>query len=180
MEPAMKSVLLSALVVLSSVLSPIVHAQPLPAAVTQSALTATPLVLPASLRAEIDQAIAVCGCFSTVTSWQVSPIATSAQVFSSPEIVSAVLGQDFQLPWVASGEISASALPIRLSPSGQKAVLVHIAGYADPSGGGFHLGQYSWSRQTQPDFCSGETLYLMYFERTGALFAFRFDSSHEC
>lgn len=176
----MKSVLLSVFVVLSSVLSPVVHAQPLPPPVTQSVLTTTPLALPASLRAEIDQAIAVCHCFSTITSWRVSPVATSAQVFSSPEVLSAVLGQDVQLPWVASGEISASALASRLSPSGQKAVLVHIAEYADPSGGGFHLGQYSWSHETQPDFCSGETLYFMYFERTGALFAFRFDSSHEC
>ena len=176
----MKSVLLSAFVILSSVLSPVARAQPLPPVVTQSVLTTTPLALPASLRTEIDHAIAVCGCFSTVTSWRVSPVATSAQVFSSLEVLSAVLDLDVQLPWVANGEISGSALAARLSPSGQKAVLVHIASFADPSGGGFHLGQYSWSRETQPDFCSGETLQLMYFERTGALFAFRFDSSHEC
>jgi hypothetical protein len=176
----MKSVLLSAFVVLSSILSPVARAQPLPFAVTQSVLTATPLALPTSLRAEIDQAIAVCGCFSTVTSWQVSPVATSAQVFSSQEVLSAVLDLDIQLPWVASGEIAGSALASRLAPSSQKAVLVHIADFADPSGGGFHLGQYSWSHETAPDFCSGETLYFMYFERTGALFAFRFDSSHEC
>ena len=52
--------------------------------------------------------------------------------------------------------------------------------HADPSGGGFRLGAYKWSHPTQPDFCSGETLYYMYFEATRVLFVFRFDSSSEC
>ncbi|HEY0992550.1 MAG TPA: hypothetical protein VGD80_36100 [Kofleriaceae bacterium] len=62
----------------------------------------------------------------------------------------------------------------------QSALIGQISGVADPSGGGFKLGAYRWSHPTAPDSCSGETLYFMYFERTGALFAFRFDSSHEC
>ena len=62
----------------------------------------------------------------------------------------------------------------------QSALIGQISAVADPAGGGFKLGAYRWSHPTAPDSCSGETLYFMYFERTGALFAFRFDSSHEC
>jgi len=55
-----------------------------------------------------------------------------------------------------------------------------IAAFADPSGGAFHIGQWAWSHETQPDFCSGEVLWEMYFPNTGIVFAFRFDNSHEC
>jgi len=144
----------------------------------QVTLAADPLELPATLQAQIDAAVAACDCFSSVTSWQVSPTGTAAQVFSSPDVLFAMLDLDVQLPWVAAGEINAGALSVRLGS--QAGLINQISSYADPSGGGFRLGAYQWSHPTAPDFCSGETLYFMYFERTGVLFAFRFDSSHEC
>jgi hypothetical protein len=175
------SVLLSAIVALSMVdvrSSYAAGGEAHPPAAPQVSLTADPLEIPAGLQAQIDAAIAACHCVEPATSWQVIPIGTAAQVFSSPDVLFAVLDLDIQLPWVAAGEINRGALAVLL---GSQAGLINsLSAYGDPSGGGFRLGAYKWSHPTAPDFCSGETLYFMYFERTGALFAFRFDSSHEC
>jgi hypothetical protein len=108
----------------------------------------------------------------------VIPVGTPAEVFSSQEIFFLLLEQDAQLPWGLRGEVNAQALPLLL---GSNAGLVNqISQFADPSGHGYRLGAYKWSHPTAPDFCSGETVYLMYFPHTGVLFAFRFDSSSEC
>jgi hypothetical protein len=143
-------------------------------------LSAEPLEIPLALEQSIEDAVSACNCFTSVTPWQVSPVGTAAQVFSSEDVLLALVGQDIQLPWVAHGEINAQALATILTPSGQTGVLGEIAAFADPSGHGFRLGAYKWSYMTAPDYCSSETLYLMYFGQTGVLFAFRFDSSSEC
>jgi hypothetical protein len=141
-------------------------------------LTADPLEIPATPQAQINAAIAACRCVDSITPWQVIPIGTAAQVFTSPGVLFAVLDLDVQLPWAAAGQINSGALNVLLG--GQAGLINQISAVADPSGGGFKLGAYRWSHPTAPDFCSGETLYFMYFERTGALFAFRFDSSRDC
>lgn len=175
-----QSVVMSAILVMS-ILSPgATRANPRPTATTQAALSAQPLTIPSTLQAQINAAIAACNCFDTVAAWKVAPIAPAAQVFASEDVLFSILDLDLQLPWVAAGEINSAALAVRLASSGQKALISNISAFADPSGGPFRLGAYAWSHPTQPDFCSGETLYLMYFERTGVLFSFRFDSSHEC
>lgn len=144
-------------------------------------LTIDPIDIPATLQAQIDAAVAACGdCFSSVTPWQVIPIGAPADVFASWEIHEILLEQDVQLPWGLRGEVSSQALKVKLQPSGQHGVLDKISQFADPSGQGYRIGAYKWSYMTQPDYCSGETVYLMYFPNTGVLFAFRFDSSSEC
>jgi hypothetical protein len=173
-----QSVVLSALVAMS-VLSPAAASAQSSSATTQ-ALSTQPIAIPATLQAQINATIAACDCFSSITAFRVSPRAPAAQVFSSIDVLFAILDLDLQLPWAAAGEINAAALAGRLAPSGQKALLTSIQQFADPSGTPFRLGAHKWSHPTQPDFCSGETLYLQYFENTGVLFAFRFDSSSEC
>lgn len=174
----MKSILLSAMLAVSAFV-PAAGAAPAPVQL-QTALNIEPIEIPATLQAQIDAAVAACGCFSSVTAYEVFPHATPAEVFASADVLFGILDLDVQLPWVGVGEIGQSALAARLAPAGQKQLVVQISRFADPAGGGFHLGAYAWSHPTQPDFCSGETLYQMYFPATGVLFAFRFDSSHEC
>jgi hypothetical protein len=145
---------------------------------SQDMLTADPLEIPATLQAQINAAIAACHCVDSITPWQVIPVGTASQVFSSFGVLFAVLDLDIQLPWAAAGQINAGALSVLLGS--QAGLINQISAVADPSGGGFKLGAYRWWHPTAPDFCSGETLYFMYFERTGALFAFRFDSSRDC
>src|SRR5688572_87387 len=143
---------------------------------TQQALTIDPIDLPAALQAQVNAATV--GQISSITPWQVIPIGTPAEVFSSPDIFFTLLDLDAQLPWALRGEVNPQALPGLL---GSNAGLVNqISQFADPSGQGYRLGAYKWSHPTAPDFCSGETVYLMYFPHTGVLFAFRFDSSSEC
>lgn len=141
---------------------------------------ADPLEIPASLQASIDAAIAACNCFSNISAWEVSPVATPSEVFQSDDILFDVLDLDVQLPWVRGGVVGAAALKNRLAPSGHAGLVTEIAEFADPAGRGFQIGSYKWSRQTQPDFCSSETLYLMYSPNTGVLFSFRFETSSEC
>lgn len=140
--------------------------------------SADPLEIPATLQAQIDAAQAACRCFTSVTPLEVVPFGTPGEVFHSIDVLFAAVGQDIQLPWVAAGEINPGALANLLES--QSGLIQALSTFADPSGGGFHLGAYRWSHPTQPDFCSSETLYLMYFERTRVLFVFRFDSSSEC
>jgi hypothetical protein len=173
-----QSVVLSALVALSMLAPAASSAQAAP--VVTQALSAQPITLPATLQSQINAAIAACNCFSSITAFRVTPRGTAAQVFSSPEILFAILDLDVQLPWVAAGEINFAALAAYAATFGQKPLLTKIQQFADPANGPFRLGAYSWSHPTAPDFCSGETLYLQYFENTGVLFAYRFDSSHEC
>ena len=178
-----QSVLLSVVIGLSVAVVGSSHAgagaaRPRASVTSQDLLTADPLEIPAALQAQIDAAIAACHCVESIAPWQVIPTGTAAQVFSSPGVLFAVLDLDIQLPWVAAGQINSGALNVLLGS--QSGLIGQISAVADPSGGGFKLGAYRWSHPTAPDFCSGETLYFMYFERTGALFAFRFDSSHEC
>jgi hypothetical protein len=141
----------------------------------QTQLTADQLAIPADLLAQINR----CNCFTSVTAWQVDPIGAPAEVFSSDDLLFAILDLDIQLPWVGVGEIPSKSLVERILRSGRPA-LNAITSFGDASGGGFRVGLYAWSHPTAPDFCSGETLDLMYFPRTGVLVAFRFDSSHEC
>ena len=140
--------------------------------------SADPLDIPATLQAQIDAARAACRCFTSVTPLEIVPFGTPSEVFHSEDVLFAAVGQDIQLPWVAAGEINAGALTNLLR--GQSGLITQLSAFADPSGGGFHLGAYKWSHPTQPDFCSSETLYLMYFQNTRVLFVFRFDSSSEC
>ena len=142
--------------------------------------SADPLDIPLALEQSIEDAMSACNCFTSITPWEVTPVSTAAQVFASDDVLYAIVGQDIQLPWVAHGQINAQALALRLAPSGQTGLLDEIAAFADPSGHGFKLGAHKWSYMTAPDYCSSETIYLMYFEHTGVLFAFRFDSSSEC
>ena len=139
--------------------------------------SADPFDISAELQAQIDAARDACHCFSSVTPLEVVPFGTPAEVFHSIDVLFAAVGQDIQLPWVAAGEINPSALANLL---GDQAGLIKrlIAASGDPTR--FHLGAYKWSHPTQPDFCSGETLYYMYFQTTRILFVFRFDSSSEC
>jgi len=177
-----QSVLFSVIVALSVAVVGSSHAagpaRPSSPIASQDWLTADPLEIPATLQAQINAAIAACHCVESIAPWQVIPTGTAAQVFSSPGVLFAVLDLDVQLPWAAAGQINPGALNVLLGS--QAGLINQISAVADPSGGGFKLGAYRWSHPTAPDFCSGETLYFMYFERTGALFAFRFDSSHEC
>lgn len=144
-----------------------------PIALVQS-LTATPNPIPSSTLSLIN----TCNCFSSVTRWQVSPVATPAEVFSSPDILFAILDLDIQLPWVGVGEVSSKPLLDRIRRSGLDALnAVLILGNR---AGGIRTGLYAWSHPTAPDFCSGETLDLLYFPADGTLVAFRYDSSHEC
>ena len=140
--------------------------------------SADPLDIPATLQAQIDAARAACHCFTGVIPLEVVPFGTPDEVFHSIDVLFAAVGQDIQLPWVAAGEINHGALANLLG--GQSGLISQLSAFADPSGGGFHLGAYKWSHPTQPDFCSSETLYFMYFENTRVLFVFRFDSSSEC
>jgi hypothetical protein len=140
--------------------------------------SADPLDIPASLQIQIDAARAACHCFTSVTPLEVVPSGTPDEVFHSIDVLFAAVGQDIQLPWVAAGEINHGALANLLGS--QSGLIKQLSAFADPSGGGFRLGAYKWSHPTQPDFCSSETLYLMYFPRTRALFVFRFDTSSEC
>ena len=140
--------------------------------------SADPLDIPASLQIQIDAARAACHCFTSVTPLEVVPTGTPDEVFHSIDVLFAAVGQDIQLPWVAAGEINHGALANLLGS--QAGLINRLAAFADPSGGGFRLGAYKWSHPTQPDFCSSETLYLMYFPRTRVLFVFRFDTSSEC
>lgn len=144
-----------------------------PVALVQS-LTATPKTIPASTLALIN----TCNCFTSVTGWQVSPVATPAEVFSSPDILFAILDLDIQLPWVGVGEVATKPLIDRIRLSGLDALnAVLVLG---DRAAGIRTGLYAWSHPTAPDFCSGETLYLLYFPADGTLIAFRYDSSHEC
>jgi len=170
------SLVLSAVVMMSIAAPAASRAQP----AQIQALTTTPVAIPATLQGQINAAIAACNCFVSVTAFQVDPAASAAEVFASPDVLFGVLDLDVQLPWVGIGEINAGALAARLTPSGQQSLVRKIQAFADPPRGPFKLGQYAWSHPTQPDFCSGETLWLQYFEHTGVLFAFRFDTSHEC
>lgn len=175
------SMFLSALVALSVAGTASLHAGTEPVtepAASPAWLTADPFEIPATLQAQIDAALAALPRITSITPWQVIPIGAAADVFVAPDVLFQVVGLDVQLPWVAAGQINAGALANLLGP---KAGLINqISAVADPSGGGFKLGAYKWSHMTAPDFCSSETLYFMYFERTGALFVFRFDSSSEC
>lgn len=144
-----------------------------PIALVQS-LTATPKPIAASTLTLIN----ACNCFTSVTGWQVSPVATPAEVFSSPDILFAILDLDIQLPWVGVGEVATKPLFDRIRSSSLEA-LNQVLILGDRSGG-VRTGLYAWSHPTAPDFCSGETLYLLYFPADGTLVAFRYDSSHEC
>lgn len=141
-------------------------------------LAADPIDLPAGLEAQLAAAQSTCDCFSSSTAWEVIPAGSAAQVFSSPDIFYTLLDLDAQLPWAGYGQINAGALPNLLGS--QAGVLSSVSQFADPSGHGYKLGAYKWSYMTAPDYCSSETLYLQYFEHTGVLFAWRFDSSSEC
>ena len=152
--------------------------QAAPIALQQSSLTADPLSIPSSLATQINAAQAACNCFGSATAWEVSPVGSAAAVFSSDEILWNLLEADIQLPWVAYGEVSSQALSNLLGS--QAGVLSSISQFADPSGHGYRIGAHKWSHMTAPDYCSSETLYLQYFEHTGVLFAWRFDSSSEC
>jgi hypothetical protein len=140
--------------------------------------SADPLDIPVSLQAQIDAARAACHCFTSVTPLEVVPPGTPDEVFRSIDVLFAAVGQDIQLPWVAAGEINRGALANLLGR--QAGLITQLSAFADPSSTGFRLGAYKWSHPTQPDFCSSETLYLMYVPSTGVLFVFRFDSSSEC
>jgi len=141
-------------------------------------ITAVPFDVSDQLMDRIAEVQAACQCFTSLTAWSVVPVSPAGDVFASDSLLEALIGQDIQLPWVAAGEIDPLALDNLLGS--QAGLIDDIAAAADPSGGDFQLGAHVWSHPTQPDFCSGETLYLMYFPDTGVLFAFRFDSSHEC
>jgi hypothetical protein len=140
--------------------------------------SADPLAIPLELEQAIEDAQAACNCFTSVTPLEVTPVSTAAAVFASDDVLFAVVGQDIQLPWTAHGQQGAGALANLLG--GQAGLINQISAFADPSGHGFKLGAHKWRYMTAPDYCSSETIYLMYFEHTGVLFAFRFDSSSEC
>jgi hypothetical protein len=142
------------------------------------ALSATPFAVSDALQQALDDTLADCaGCFASIAPWRLSRIAAPADVFSSATLLDVLLAADTQLPWAARGEVDPQALALRL---GSATLVDAIAAEADPAGGGYRLGAYRWSHPTAPDYCSGETLYLLYFPRTAVLFAFRFDSSSEC
>lgn len=150
-----------------------------PAAVADSFVpSADPFDISAELQAQINAARAACHCFFSVTPLEVVPFGTPAEVFHSTDVLFAAVGQDIQLPWVAAGEISPGALANLLG--NQAGLINQLTAAAEDPTGVFHLGAYKWSHPTQPDFCSGETLYYMYFETTRILFVFRFNSSSEC
>ncbi len=132
----------------------------------------------AELQAAIDEARDACGCFGDVKAIEVPAGTAASAVFSSGDVLDALLDLDVQLPWAAAGEINAGALANLLGA--QSGLIDAIAAEADPSGGAFRLGAYSWSYPTAPDYCSGEKLYLVYFRRSGVVFSFRFDASSEC
>jgi hypothetical protein len=137
-------------------------------------LTATQRTIPASVLSLINR----CNCFTSVTSWQVSPVASPAEVFSSDDILFAILDLDIQLPWVGVGEVATKPLVDRILRSGVDALnQVLLLGNR---AGGIRVGLYSWLHPTAPDFCSGETLHLLYFPAGGQLVAFRYDSSRDC
>lgn len=142
-----------------------------------SSLTADPLYIPPALQAQLNAAQAACNCFSSATAWEI-PDGSAAEVFSSYDILFALVEWDIQLPWAGYGEVSSGALANLLGS--QAGVLSSISQFADPSGHGYRIGAYKWSYMTAPDYCSSETLYLQYYEHTGVLFAWRFDSSSEC
>jgi hypothetical protein len=137
-------------------------------------LTATRRTIPADTLAAINR----CNCFTSVTAWQVNPIATPAEVFNSPDLLFAILDLDVQLPWVGVGEVGSKPLVDRILLSGVDALnKVLLLGNRS---GGIRVGLYSWLHPTAPDFCSGETLHLLYFPSGGQLVAFRYDSSRDC
>lgn len=140
--------------------------------------SADPFDISPALQAQIDAARAACHCFTSVTPLEVVPFGTPAEVFTSIDVLFAAVGQDIQLPWVAAGEINPGALANLLG--NQSGLIGQLTAAAEDPTGVFHLGAYKWSHPTQPDFCSGETLYYMYFETSRILFVFRFDSSSEC
>lgn len=143
-----------------------------------SSITAEPFAISDELRDRIDEVQSECQCFVSVSSWSVVPVSPATDVFFSDGVLEAIVGQDIQLPWSAAGAINPLALANLLGPSNAD-LIDDITAVADP-GGDFELGAHAWSHPTAPDFCSGETIYEMYFPDTGVLFAFRFDSSHEC
>lgn len=154
---------------------------PVTAAAQVTAPRADPLEIPDALQDSINDALAACnGCFSNISAWEISPIASPNTVFESFDVLFDILDLDVQLPWAPRGQVPAQALKNLLTPSGQDGVLTEISEFADPQGKGFQIGAWKWSHMTQPDFCSSETLYLMYSQNTGVLFSFRFDSSSEC
>jgi hypothetical protein len=144
-----------------------------------TSITADPLDIPGELQDRIDEVQADCQCFGSLTSWSVFPVSPAADVFDSFTVLEAIVGQDIQLPWAAAGAINPLALD-NLLGSEHAGLIDELAAAGDPAGGDFELGAHKWSHPTQPDFCSSETIYQMYFPATGVLFAFRFDSSAEC
>ena len=144
-----------------------------------TSITAEPFEISDELRDRIDEVQSGCQCFDSVTSWSVVPVSSASDVFTSDGVLEAIVGQDIQLPWAAAGAINPLALDNLLGPSHAE-LIDDLAAFADPAGGDHELGAHAWSHPTAPDFCSGETIYQMYFPDTGVLFAFRFDSSHEC
>ena len=144
-----------------------------------TSITADPLDIPGELQDRIDEVQAGCQCFSSLTPWSVIPVSPAGDVFGSDTVLEAIVGQDIQLPWAAAGAINPLALD-NLLGSENADLIDDLAAFGDPAGGDFQLGAHKWSHPTAPDFCSSETLYEMYFPATGALFAFRFDSSSEC
>lgn len=150
-----------------------------PAAVSDTIVpSADPFNISKELQIKIRTAQVACRCFFSVTPLEVVPSGTPDEVFHSIDVLFAAVGQDIQLPWVAAGEINPGALANLLG--NQAGLINQLAAAAEDPTGVFHLGAYQWSRETQPDACSGETLYYMYFETTRILFVFRFDSSSEC
>jgi hypothetical protein len=144
-----------------------------------TSITADPFDISDELRDRIDEVQSECQCFGSLTPWSVIPVSPAADVFASDSLLEVLVGQDIQLPWVAAGAINPLALDNLLGPD-HAGLIDEIAAVADPAGGGYELGAHKWSHPTAPDFCSGETIYEMYFPDSGVLFAFRFDSSHEC
>lgn len=140
-------------------------------------LSADPFEVSDEFRARMDQVQAECQCFTSLTPWIVDPVSPAAQVFISDNLLE-VISQDSQLGWGSQGAIDSGQLDDLLGSSA--GFVDEIAAVADPGGGTSVLGARHWSRETAPDFCSGETLFLLYFPNTGILFVFRFDSSHEC
>jgi hypothetical protein len=144
-----------------------------------TSITAEPLDIPGELQDRIDQVQADCQCFASLTPWSVIPVSPAADVFGSATVLEAIVGPDIQLPWVAAGTINPLALDNLLGPE-HAGLIDEIAAVGDPAGGDYQVGAHKWSHPTQPDFCSSETVYEMYFPATGVLFAFRFDTSSEC
>jgi hypothetical protein len=130
------------------------------------------------LQAAIDEARAACGCFGDVRAVQVAAGTPAADVFSSDDVLAGLFERDVELGWREGRAADVSVLETLLGDGG--ALLAQIGGEAQPAGGVVSLGLRSWSRETAPDFCSGETAYLAYFEASGVVVAFRVDSSSEC